>query len=704
MGATSVSGRRARRPARDHHGTPFERCAIAPAEAAWIAAVPCAVLTVAAILLLASPLGQLLFPRRHYDFLQAIAPVVALEPREHAAFLLAIAGVVTLCLAVAGAARRPPQLAPAVSRRLVMASQLVLGAFLVTAFVGQRTAVFGSSYGFRGPRHFVYFTWPTIAVAAALAAAVPLALRSRSARPRLAAALRETRTRRVAALACAGGFLVLWLLTALNLDSSVGNVNRAVFDMLPWSMDETYAILDGLTPLVDFHAQYGQLWPYLVATAMHVAGSGLGVYTGAMATIAGAAMLAVFALLRRVTRSSLAALALFLPFVATSFFVESGPLDDRYGPANLFTIFPVRYAGPYLLAWLLARRLDGAWPRRTPLLFLFAGLVALNNPEFGVPAVGATLVACACARPPTSPRALARLLGGAALGMLGALALVTLLTFVRSGSAPHLGLLFEFARLYAVSGWAMLPMPTLGFHLVVFATFAGALVLAVVRASAREHDVVMTGMLAWTGAFGIGAGAYYVGRSHPDVLIDLFSAWALAVALLTVVAVRAMARRPSGSPRVVELAVLFALGLAVCSIAQTPTPWSQLKRLGDDTPVPAFRANALTRFLAHETHRGEHVAIYNLAGHRMAYDLGIQNVLPYASTESIVTRHQIAETVRALRAAGGRKIFLPIGDTSPEVPAMLQDDGFAIAHVDRASDTALLISRQAPRSAGEDAR
>ena len=42
------------------------------------------------------------------------------------------------------------------------------------------------------------------------------------------------------------------------------------------------------------------------------------------------ALLAVYAILRRIVRSSLLALALFLPFLATSFFLMLRPLDDRY--------------------------------------------------------------------------------------------------------------------------------------------------------------------------------------------------------------------------------------------------------------------------------------------------------------------------------------------------------------------------------------
>ena len=507
MGATSVSGRRARRHAAEPGAhAASQRRAISPAEAAWLALVPCALATLAAILLLAPPLGRALFPPRRYDFWPSLAPVIAPEPTEHAAFLLALAGVCALIGAVLASARRPLALPSARADRLVRVAEAALCAFLGVALVAQHADVYEARYTLGPARRFPYFSWPTIAVALLLAAAVPLALRSAAWRARLAAALRETPRRRAAALLAAALFLVAWLLTAINVDSSVGNVNRAVFDMLPWSLDETYAVLDGRAPLVDFHAQYGQLWPYVAAGALALIGPSLAAYTAVMATIAGASLLAVFAILRRLARSSLAALALFLPLVATGFFMERGPLGNRYGPSNLFTIFPIRYAGPYLLAWLLSRRLDGRRPHSAWALFLGAGLVVLNNPEFGAPAAAATLVACVWTAPPRSAHAAARLLGEVVAGLAGAAAVVALVTLAQSGSLPHLRLLLEFARLYGVSGWAMLPMKPLGFHLVVFATFVAALALATVRAAARERDALLTGMLAWSGVFGLSAG------------------------------------------------------------------------------------------------------------------------------------------------------------------------------------------------------
>ena len=188
---------------------------------------------------------------------------------------------------------------------------------------------------------------------------------------------------------------------------------------------------------------------------MAVLGASIGVFTVTMAPGSGLALLALYALLRRIVRSSLLALALYAPLLATGFFMKLGPLEDRYGPANLFSLWPIRYGGPYLVAWLLVRHVDGAAPRRPWVLFLVAGLALVNNPEFGAAAVAALAVALVAVRPPRSRAAAGRLAAEAAGGLVGAVLLLVLLTLVRAGSLPHLGWALEFSRLYGVGGWAM---------------------------------------------------------------------------------------------------------------------------------------------------------------------------------------------------------------------------------------------------------
>jgi hypothetical protein len=486
------------------------------------------------------------------------------------------------------------------------------------------------------------------------------------------------------------------MLTAIDLDSSIGNTIEAVSGHILWTMAEPFAVLNGRTPLVDYHAQYGQLWAYLAAAPMALFGATIGGYTITMASATGLVMLAVYATLRRLARSSLVALALYLPFLATAFFMIVGPPGNRYGPENIFILWPIRYAGPFLLAWLLARHVDGAAPRRAWALFAVAGLVAINNPDFGLAATVGALCALAAALPSPSRPALRRLGIEAAGGVLAGIALFSLFTLVRSGSPPHFGLLFEFSRLYGIGGWEQLPMPELGLHLVVFLTFAAAIVVAAVRVVRDERDRLLTALLAWSGVFGLIASVYYAGRAHPMALFDFFAPWAFTLVLLLLLVVPRLATRGWRRPAIPELAVLFGFGVLVCSLPQTPAPWSQVHRIENRTPTPVFKQLAAERLVATSTHRGQKVVILTTLAHRVAYDVGVVNVSPYSSIESIATAQQLQRTIDVARREGARQLYLSLGFTRPEELTMLQQSGYVVQRYDPTRAFAELVDRGAP--------
>jgi hypothetical protein len=689
------------------------RTEVAPATLAWLLAPPCALIFAVAIALLGPPLGRLLFPTPDIAFWPTVTPTLAIrpEPTEQARFLIALAGPVVLSGLVVWWRKRVLPLRGSAVAALVQVSQVLLAAFLLTAVIAQQRFVYGEAYSGGASFKRVYFTVPTLAVAALLTLVAVLALRrADSARgpasgghmaasgtpsARIAALVRETPRKRLVGIALAVAFLVLWLLTAINTESSFNASNFGVRTNASFWLDEAYAVLDQRAPLVDFHAQYGQLWPYVSAAFMKLFGASLETYVAVMVTASGLCLLAIYAVFRRLVHSSLLALALFLPFVATGFFTEIGPLANRYGPSNLFSMFPMRYGGPYALAWLLARHVDRLAPRRAALLFLVGGLTLLNNPDFGMPAFAGTLVALLWTDARPWRTRLAALALEAALGLLGALACVALLTLAVAGSLPHLSYLFTFPRLWGVGGVTMLPMPTLGFHLVLYATFAAALVTATVRAVNKAEERTLTALLAWSAVFGLGAGSYFAGRSHPEVLISLFSAWMLSLSLLGIVAIRGLGGGPASAghmagsgtpgaragrrPSVAEVAVLFGLALAVCSLAQTPTPWSQIERIGragpPNSPIQRFDAR---RFVAEGGARpGERVLILIPMGHRIAYELGLVNVAPYVSMISMPAAEQLDEALSALRREGGRRVFAFLGQVLPEQQQAIEAAGFA---------------------------
>lgn len=663
---------------------------VGPDAIAWLLAVPIALVAVALIALLGPPLGRLLHAGENpYTFWRELRWAVVAEPAEQGRFLLALAAPLLLAVALAAVARRGVAVPARVAALGVPAAQLALLAFAVACVVAQQRLVYEVPIYQPGVSHrWRYFTPATLVAAGVLAAGAFAVLDRPAWRARVATALRETDRRRLAALLLAVLLTALWLLHAVNTDSSIMGTSSHEWSPAQFTLDETYAILNGRTPLADFTAQYGSLWPYLPAAVLALTGTSFLAFSLTMCVITGVALVALYALLRRIARNGVAALALYLPVLATSLFMVGGTLTSRYTFGDYFGVFPLRYAGPFLLAWLLTRHLDGATPRRPAWLFAVAGLCVLNNAELGLAALAATVAALVWTAGDRGRRALGRLAGELALGLLAAYVLVALVTLVRAGQLPELGRLFDYGRLYSVGGFGLQRLhSTLGVHLILYATYVAAIAVATVRTIERAPNRGLTGMLAWCGVFGLGSAAYFMGRTHPELLIALFPTWALTLALLTVEVVDRLQRRVGARPRLGTALVLAATALTVCSLAQLPLPWTQLERIGQDlpsapliegeAPLPvysrAFLPDPATRaFFAPRP--GAEVAILLTTGHQIAEAFGVVNVSRYTGYYSMPNRERLRVVVDDLRAAGGRMVYLP--DAPEEVYATLRGWGF----------------------------
>jgi len=326
--------------------------------------------------------------------------------------------------------------------------------------------------------------------------------------------------------------------------------------------------------------------------------------------------------------------------------------------------------------------------------------VLMDNLEFGAVAFVATVLALLTAFEDRGRRALVRLAGELALGAGGAMALYAAFSLVRAGSLPRFERTLEYARLYGAAGFSNYPLPTvLGLQLVIFATYLGAIATGVVLAVGRDRNRVLTGMLVWTGVFGLGSATYYVARAGSVFLPSTFGIWALALALLTIVAVRAMAAPPRRLPGLATLGVLFGLGLAATVIAMMPMPEEQIERVqrpppgiaftvdpspltaavqpSNDPTVQAFvtsLADGPSRFVSR---RGAPIALFATQGHRIAYAYGVRDVVPYTGPESIHTVGQLDESLDALRDAGGNTALVTRADTL-RLSGVLLQRGFAV--------------------------
>jgi hypothetical protein len=639
--------------------------ALTAAEVAWIALPPCALLSLAAILVLGPPLGEALFapggdPLWPVGWWNSAGNP---EPAKHGRYLVATVAPLLLVAAVLGGMRRAPLMRSGTIRAGVLASEA-----LVVGFVGFAVLVHHNVIVV-GQRLEPVWGLGAALVAAALVATAAVALRRRAVAERIGALARETPARRIAALAVATLFAAAWLVEAVTTDRLSED-----FGVMTWTLNDAFAVLNGRTPLVDYHNIYGKLVPYPAALALAAFGTTALVYTLILTLVSLLAMLAVYAVFRRVVRSSALALALFLPFVAAS---AIGHVVIQAG------LWPMRYAGAYLMIWLTARQVDGAWPRQPWVLFFVGGLVAINTIEFGVGAVVATLAALLCARPPADPRAALRLCAEAAAGLLAAVAAVAALTLARAGELPKPELFTEWPRIFTDLGWFSAPLPTIGMHLALYATFAAAIAAATVRLARAAEDRLLTSMLAWSGFFGLLAGGYFVGRPDQVKLYAMVSAWSLALGLLTVVCVRALSARDWRRPAPAQLLVLFGFALTVCLIGRLPAPQDQVERLTRSTRAPTYRPYA-KEFVRQRTRPGETVVILLPMGFRIAHELGLKNVAPYVVSNAIVTRGQMRTVIETARQEGVRSIFIPQPGTlltqeieaPPEHLGMLASAGF----------------------------
>jgi hypothetical protein len=628
--------------------------------AVWTAAVLTAAVVLLAMVLLGQPLGKLL-PSGGARFWSTISWFAQPEPTEQARYLLALTAPVVLVALTVRLVHQSLLRTGTVTQGWATAIEVLAVAGLVLSLVLQRTAVFSISHALRP--HITYFTWSSLVAAAVLTVAIVGVVRQEQAVRRIRRWTAESPRRALVAGAVAVVAVAITVLPAIAPDASIRSASIEFVSHARFTYDETAAILDGRTPLVDFAAQYASLWPYVTALAIWPFDGSFGVFTVSMAVLIAVALLALFALLRRITGSALLALALFLPLMATSAFRLHDETVARFSLVNYFGTMPLRYAGPFVLAWLVARHIDGVRPRRAHVVFAVAGLVAINNPEFGIPALGATIAALLTCERPTR-RGVRALAVELALGLTVAAGLVTALALVRTGALPEPSLALRYPRLFASSGFGMVPIhPQIGMSTVIYLTYVAAIGTATVLALRRTRERTLIGMLAWSGVFGLGIGSYYVGRSIAEVLINMFPAWALAVTLLTVVVVRDLADDRARWPRPIELACLFGFGLLVCSLAQTPSPVAQGRRIASDGQ-PFFRHPPAEAFVAEYSKPGERIVVIASLGHRIAYNLGVDDVTPYTGSESIQTEEQLDDTLESLRAAGGYKLFVEHDETS----------------------------------------
>jgi hypothetical protein len=643
------------------------RRSIAAEDLAWLALPGMALAIAAAFAWLAPPLSNL-YPSPAHDVFAIWRTAINPEPLEEVRSVIALSAPVFLAAIVVAAGARSsgrPTLDP-----FIIAVQVAAAGLLVVALLRQPPAPF-----FLRPdccdRYLV--SSPDL-VAGVVIGVLLTAVAVQPPERLLPASARDVleRVRRLhwLALLIAIAATVIWLLPAVNTDGTLAKAGSLASTHIPVQGEDYFAAVNGRTPLVDYISQYSNLLPILLEPILKAVGPSITSLSISMFAISAIAMAAIYGMFVQVTRGVWRALALYVPWVALSLYPWSEIGTHREFNGIYYGVFPARYFGPFLLAWLCALWLRR---RRIPIFALFglAGLVVLNNYEFGVGALLALIAAVVAGWDRNLPvrRRLTELVLQGSAGLLAALALVCAITLARTGELPDFSLLTYYSRLFLRESFGLAPMSSLGLHWALYATYSAVLVIAAVRYVRREPDRVLTGMLAFSGVFGLVTGMYFVGRSLQIQLILLFPAWGLALALAAWTAITSLRAADSDRVRLRRLlipacAALIGFGVMVAAIARLPQPQQQIDRLRDGGRAPDLEP--VERLVESRTTPGEHVLLIGTAPEHLIADRShVVNVSPLNGVTSLISPADADRSINQLEDEGGNLVFERVSAPPP---------------------------------------
>ena len=660
--------------------------------AGWLASIPTAVVLYAVLTLLAPRLVKPPDLRAVADlFLIASRPWVAPEPLEQARYELAVTLVPIVQLVFTGmiraymAAARRKQGALRVCRLGAILAQIILVVFTIDMWVLQTR----DEYPYFEPR-LLFWVLAISALTARLAVYLLTHGFSGWHRARLVLTRLTLVTPRVRALTAGGAALVMAIvvvLPSLFTSRNAALALEAVNWHLPFTLDEWAAVLNGRSLQVDFFPQYQNLLPYVFVPVFNVINFTITTFMIAMLALSLISIICTYSTLCIVTQNRGLALLLYFTFIGIiSYSIGTPP---QVGCLFNYYAWPMRLVLPSLTMWLTARYL--LVPTRPKMLvaLLFGSFAAVNNLDFGLPAlvgcVGAVLSIAEFRGLLPRPRDVMRVAGVLAVSMLTAMGTLAMLSMVRSGHLPNVGMVVSFQQIFVRYGFFMIPMPMWGIHWLLFITFMGALSTGATAVVSRAtlSSRVSAGLLIYGAIFGCGVAMYYVGRSSPYSLIIVFWPWALCVLLLlwetSYAGWQFVGRRPLGDGALLVLPwfLLFVHGgLFLSNLVDLPNPIGQIERVSQTADLWPTSEDKIVALLRSNTTPGEKVGIVYPYGHLFALRAGVDDVFPFAHLGSMILRDQVRLAAQAFATNGVSKVF---GSFAGEFQTALEERGFRAA-------------------------
>jgi hypothetical protein len=352
-----------------------------------------------------------------------------------------------------------------------------------------------------------------------------------------------------------------------------------------FTFEELLAPANGRFPGFDYINQYETLlgWPIALAAAVAPAAYAASPSTAAVVWVVILQVLSLAIASLTVARVAPARLRWLVPITVVPMALLTGTVGLTY-----YAILPIRYILPIVLFALLVQAARSASLGQTRWLLVLgvvAGVVVVNNLDFGVPALfaGGVAIVAVAATVRLALRNGLLYVGGAVV-----FALLWLLVGALSGRTYHPDYTFYFVRSFGIDNFNNVDMPGFGIHIAyVFVAVAGVIIgvlgARAVSADRRPLYVAIAFQASWL----LLSFVYYSGRSLAQTLVIGYAMpLGVLLVLLAIAAFPYLAQMRRTPPRrwhrshvVISGFGLLALGTTLAAWLFIPSIQAQLDRL-----------------------------------------------------------------------------------------------------------------------------